>query len=110
MDRKRLFVSAPQRVHERSYSTHTRLYWQERVRLRQDSLLDHIPAAIPETAVRHAKTPLLGRNAPLGRGVQQRLGGCSTSMKTCISWSLTLCFRMTMAPILPKNLAAEGQV
>src|SRR5437879_12930448 len=65
MDRKRHFVSAPQRAHERSYSTHTRLYWQERVRLRQDSLLDHIPAAIPETAVRHAKTPLLGRNAPL---------------------------------------------
>src|SRR5438874_11105899 len=65
MDRKRHFVSAPQQAHERSYSTHTRLYWQERVRLRQDSLLDHIPAAIPESAVRHAKTPLLGRNAPL---------------------------------------------
>src|SRR2546429_9615046 len=68
MDRKRHFVSAPQRAHERSYSTHTRLYWRERVRLRQDSLLDHIPAAIPETAVCHAKNPLLGHNAPLLNG------------------------------------------
>src|SRR5438445_11867289 len=65
MDRKRLFVSAPRRAQGRSYLIHTRLYWRERVRLRQDSLLDHIPAAIPETAGHHAKTPLLGRNAPL---------------------------------------------